>query len=316
MELRNNKLSFGREDAIFSDRLNHASIIDGILLSGAKLFRFQHNDLNHLESLLDSKRHKFREALIITETIFSMDGDLCPIEELVDLKERYDCKIMVDEAHATGIFGQNGYGMVEEKKKKEVRDMTQTNSTPSSDFIREIIEEDIRNGKHQAGVATRFPPEPNGYLHIGHAKSVCLNFGIAAQYGGTCNLRLDDTDPTGEDQEYADSIIRDVKWLGFDWEDRLFYASDYYEQLYQYAVKLIKEGKAYVCSLSADEIREYRGTLTQPEMPRQSHTTTNRNPGALGVTRLLSIWRNSEDRNTHRLMSAPSIYCHRTASNR
>lgn len=107
---------FGREDAIFSDRLNHASIIDGILLSGAKLFRFQHNDLNHLESLLESKRHKFREALIVTETIFSMDGDMCPIEELVDLKERYDCKIMVDEAHATGIFGRNGYGMVEEKK--------------------------------------------------------------------------------------------------------------------------------------------------------------------------------------------------------
>ena len=113
-------------------------------------------------------------------------------------------------------------------------------------------------------MATRFPPEPNGYLHVGHAKSICLNFGIAAQYGGTCNLRLDDTDPTGESQEYVDSIIRDVKWLGFDWEDRLYYASGYYEQLYQYAVQLIKKGKAYVCSLSAAEIRDHRGTLTKP----------------------------------------------------
>jgi len=113
-------------------------------------------------------------------------------------------------------------------------------------------------------VATRFPPEPNGYLHIGHAKSVSLNFGIATQYGGSCNLRMDDTDPSGESQEYVDSIIRDVRWLGFDWEDRLFYASDYYEQLYQYAIQLIQKGKAYVCSLSPDEIREYRGTLTRP----------------------------------------------------
>jgi glutaminyl-tRNA synthetase len=142
--------------------------------------------------------------------------------------------------------------------------MTQTNSSLPSDFIRDIIEEDLRTNKHQGRVATRFPPEPNGYLHIGHAKSVCLNFGIAAQYGGTCNLRLDDTDPSGESLEYVDSIIRDVKWLGFDWEDRLYYASDYYEQLYQYAVQLIKEGKAYVCSLSAAEIRDYRGTLNKP----------------------------------------------------
>ena len=142
--------------------------------------------------------------------------------------------------------------------------MAETKPLPPSDFIRERIEEDIRNNKHQGRVATRFPPEPNGYLHIGHAKSVCLNFGIAAQYGGTCNLRLDDTDPTGEDQEYVESIIRDEKWLGFDWEDRLYYASDYYEQLYQYAAELIKIGKAYVCSLSAAEIRDYRGTLTEP----------------------------------------------------
>ena len=142
--------------------------------------------------------------------------------------------------------------------------MTQTNSTPPSDFIREIIDEHLRTNRFQGRVATRFPPEPNGYLHIGHAKSVCLNFGIAAQYGGTCNLRMDDTDPTGESQEYVDSIIQDVKWLGFDWEDRLYYASDYYEQLYQYAVQLIKMGKAYVCSLNAAEIRDYRGTLTDP----------------------------------------------------
>jgi glutaminyl-tRNA synthetase len=142
--------------------------------------------------------------------------------------------------------------------------MAQTNSSPPSDFIREIIDEHLRSNRFQGRVATRFPPEPNGYLHIGHAKSVCLNFGIAKQYGGTCNLRMDDTDPSGENQEYVDSIIQDVKWLGFDWEDRLYYASDYYEQLYQYAVQLIKESKAYVCSLSAAEIRDYRGTLTEP----------------------------------------------------
>lgn len=142
--------------------------------------------------------------------------------------------------------------------------MTQTISTTPSDFIREIIDEHLKTNRFQGRVATRFPPEPNGYLHIGHAKSVCLNFGIAAQYGGTCNLRMDDTDPTGENQEYVDSIIRDVKWLGFNWEDRLYYASDYYEQLYQFAVQLIKLGKAYVCSMSANEIREYRGTLTEP----------------------------------------------------
>jgi glutaminyl-tRNA synthetase len=142
--------------------------------------------------------------------------------------------------------------------------MAGTNSSPPSDFIREIIDEHLRTDRFQGRVATRFPPEPNGYLHIGHAKSVCLNFGIAAQYGGTCNLRMDDTDPTGESQEYVDSVIQDVKWLGFDWEDRLYYASDYYGQLYQYAVQLIKMGKAYVCSLSAAEIRDFRGTLTEP----------------------------------------------------
>jgi len=134
----------------------------------------------------------------------------------------------------------------------------------SSDFIHEIIDEDIKTGKHSGRVATRFPPEPNGYLHIGHAKSICLNFGIAKQYKGTCNLRMDDTDPAGESLEYVDSIIQDVRWLGFDWEDRLFYASDYFETLYAFAIQLIKAGKAYVCSLTSDEIREYRGTLTEP----------------------------------------------------
>ena len=142
--------------------------------------------------------------------------------------------------------------------------MMQTNPPLPSDFIRDIIDDDMKTGKHQGRVATRFPPEPNGYPHIGHAKSVCLNFGIAAQYGGTCNLRLDDTDPSGESMEYVESIIRDVNWLGFDWGERLFYASDYYEKLYQYALVLIQKGKAYVCDLSADEIREYRGTLTEP----------------------------------------------------
>jgi glutaminyl-tRNA synthetase len=142
--------------------------------------------------------------------------------------------------------------------------MEQNNSAPPSDFIRDIINDDMKTGKHQGRVTTRFPPEPNGYPHIGHAKSVCLNFGIAAQYGGACNLRMDDTDPSGESVEYVESIIRDVKWLGFDWQDRLYYASDYYGKLYDFALQLIRMGKAYVCDLNADEMREYRGTLTQP----------------------------------------------------
>ncbi len=134
-----------------------------------------------------------------------------------------------------------------------------------SDFIREIIDDDLKMNKNGGRVATRFPPEPNGYLHIGHAKSVCLNFGIAAQYQGTCNLRMDDTDPSGESLEFVQSIIDDVHWLGFDWgADRLFFASDYYERLYQFALDLIKKGKAYVCDLSPEQMREYRGTLTEP----------------------------------------------------
>ena len=138
-----------------------------------------------------------------------------------------------------------------------------TGLAPGPDFIRAIVAEDLRADKHGGRVVTRFPPEPNGYLHIGHAKSICLNFGVAAENGGVCHLRFDDTNPTKEDVEYVDAIQRDVRWLGFDWGDRLFYASDYFERLYACAVQLIGEGKAYVDALSADEIREYRGTLTQ-----------------------------------------------------
>ena len=133
-----------------------------------------------------------------------------------------------------------------------------------SDFIRDIINEHNKNGRFGGRVHTRFPPEPNGYLHIGHAKSVCLNFGIAAEYKGLCNLRFDDTNPVKEEVEYVESIIENVRWLGFDWDNRLFYASDYFEQMYQYAVQLIKAGKAYVDDLTADQIRDYRGTLTEP----------------------------------------------------
>lgn len=143
--------------------------------------------------------------------------------------------------------------------------MTLIDSSTQPNFIRYIIAEDLKENKNEGRIVTRFPPEPNGYLHIGHAKSICLNFGIALENeGGVCNLRFDDTNPEKEEAEYVESIKEDVRWLGFDWGDRLFYASDYFEQLYQYAVQLIKDGKAYVCSLSADEIREYRGTLTKP----------------------------------------------------
>ena len=133
-----------------------------------------------------------------------------------------------------------------------------------SNFIRDIILEDLKSNKFGGQVHTRFPPEPNGYLHIGHAKSICLNFGLAAEFGGKTNLRFDDTNPSKEETEYVDSIIEDVRWLGFDWEDRLYYASDYFEQLYKWAVQLIQSGKAFVCDLTADEMRKYRGTLTEP----------------------------------------------------
>ncbi len=137
-------------------------------------------------------------------------------------------------------------------------------TTIRSDFIRDIIKEDIKNNKNDGRVVTRFPPEPNGYLHIGHAKSFCLNFGIAEEFGGHCNLRFDDSNPTKEKEEYVESIKEDIRWLGFDWREREYYASDYFEKLYEWATQLIKDGKAYVDDLSADEIREYRGTLTEP----------------------------------------------------
>jgi len=143
--------------------------------------------------------------------------------------------------------------------------MSTDNPASGIDFIREIIAEDIKTNKHGGRVVTRFPPEPNGYLHIGHAKSICLNFGIALENkGGVCHLRFDDTNPCKEEIEYVESIKNDVHWLGFDWGTHLYYTSDYFEKLYEYAVQLIRLGKAYVCSLSADEIREHRGTLTQP----------------------------------------------------
>jgi glutaminyl-tRNA synthetase len=149
-----------------------------------------------------------------------------------------------------------------------------TGSARPKDFIRVMIDEDLASGKYGKSVHTRFPPEPNGYLHVGHAKSICLNFGVAAEYGGLCNLRFDDTNPSKEEVEYVESIKSDVRWLGFDWDDRLYYASDYFEQLYDYAVQLIRAGKAYVCDLSADQIREYRGTLTEPgrESPFRDRT--------------------------------------------
>jgi glutaminyl-tRNA synthetase len=142
--------------------------------------------------------------------------------------------------------------------------MATNGQTPPNNFIQEIIDKDRQTDKYNGRVHTRFPPEPNGYLHIGHAKSICLNFGLAYRNGGLCNLRFDDTNPNKEDTEYIESIIRDVKWLGFDWGDRLYYASDYFEELYNFAVQLIKAGKAYVCDLSPEQIREYRGTLTEP----------------------------------------------------
>jgi glutaminyl-tRNA synthetase len=137
-----------------------------------------------------------------------------------------------------------------------------SDESEAHDFIRDIINEDLKTNKYGGRVHTRFPPEPNGYLHIGHAKSICLNFGIAEDYKGKCNLRFDDTNPTKEEEEYVKSIIEDVRWLGFDWEDRLLFASDYFDQMYDYAVQLVKKGKAYVDDLSAEEISEYRGTLT------------------------------------------------------
>jgi glutaminyl-tRNA synthetase len=153
-------------------------------------------------------------------------------------------------------------------------DKTNETEKTSVNFIKTIIEKDLQENKNNSRVHTRFPPEPNGYLHIGHAKSICLNFGLAKEYNGLCNLRFDDTNPTKEEEEYVQSIKEDIRWLGFDWQDREYYASNYFEQLYQYAVQLIKAGKAYVCDLTPDETREYRGTLTQPgkESPFRNRT--------------------------------------------
>jgi glutaminyl-tRNA synthetase len=151
--------------------------------------------------------------------------------------------------------------------------MTDNEPKAPTNFIRQIIDADLASGKH-ATVRTRFPPEPNGYLHIGHAKSIVLNFGVARDYGGTCNLRFDDTNPHKENQEFVDSNLNDVRWLGYDWDDRLYYASDYFEQLYEFAVELIRTGKAYVCDQTAEEVRQQRGTLTEPgrESPYRSRS--------------------------------------------
>ena len=155
--------------------------------------------------------------------------------------------------------------MSEMNNHKRGKDEDATNEPGSrSNFIVEIIERDLETGKWDGRVATRFPPEPNGYLHIGHAKAICLSFGLAKEYGGTCNLRFDDTNPTKEDTEYVESIKEDVRWLGFDWGDRLFFASDYFKAMHEYAVKLIKDGKAYVDSLNAEETAAYRGDYNRP----------------------------------------------------
>ena len=154
-------------------------------------------------------------------------------------------------------------GMSEKELKENVTTEGEAEKTVSRNFIEQIIDKDLAEGVYDT-VHTRFPPEPNGYLHIGHAKSILLNYGLAKEYGGRFNMRFDDTNPTKEKAEFVDSILADIKWLGADWEDRLFFASDYFEQMYEGAVKLIKKGKAYVSELSAEEMREYRGTLTEP----------------------------------------------------
>ncbi|MBT8460906.1 MAG: glutamine--tRNA ligase, partial [Gemmatimonadetes bacterium] len=142
--------------------------------------------------------------------------------------------------------------------------MTNDEDRKPRDFIRSMVEEDLRTGKYDGRVATRFPPEPNGYLHIGHTKAIWISYGIAEEYGGTFNLRFDDTNPTGEDQKYVDAMIQDIRWLGVDWEDRLYFASDYFERLYEWGEQLIRDGKAFIDSSSEAEIREYRGTVTEP----------------------------------------------------
>ena len=154
--------------------------------------------------------------------------------------------------------------------------MSENEIKSSTNFIRTIIDEDLKTNKFQGRVHTRFPPEPNGYLHIGHAKSICLNFGIAVDYNGKCNLRFDDTNPAKEEDEYVKSIIEDVRWLGFNWGDKVLYASDYFDKMYEYAVQMVKQSRAYVDDLTSDEIREYRGTLKEPgrESPYRRQKST------------------------------------------
>ena len=155
-------------------------------------------------------------------------------------------------------------GRIQDSEPGAKSDDPSTGASPTLNFIQSIVSEDLKANENGGCVATRFPPEPNGYLHIGHAKSICLNFGIADEFGGTCNLRFDDTNPAKEEVEYVEAIKEDVRWLGFDWEQRLYYASDYFDQLYAHALQLIKMGKAYVDDLTSEEIRSYRGTLTKP----------------------------------------------------
>ena len=150
------------------------------------------------------------------------------------------------------------------KPNKPAKDAVAETASPSLNFIEDHIEADNASGRFGGRVHTRFPPEPNGYLHVGHAKSICLNFGLAKKYDGKCNLRFDDTNPTKEEVEYVDSIMNDVRWLGFEWADKVYYASDYFDQLHDWAVELIKAGKAFVCDLSPEQAREYRGSLTEP----------------------------------------------------
>ncbi|MCP4377282.1 MAG: glutamine--tRNA ligase, partial [bacterium] len=142
--------------------------------------------------------------------------------------------------------------------------MTTPQEDKPTDFIRAIVADDVAGNKNDSRVHTRFPPEPNGYLHIGHAKAICIDFGIASDFNGKCNLRMDDTNPIAEEQEYVDAIQEDIRWLGWDWTGGMFFASDYFEQMYEFAVQLVKAGKAYVDDLTAEEIREYRGTLSAP----------------------------------------------------
>jgi glutaminyl-tRNA synthetase len=164
-------------------------------------------------------------------------------------------------------YGRAGDPGKETRRAESIDSLKNEGEAPGPDFIRARILEDNATGRFDGRVHTRFPPEPNGYLHIGHAKSICLNFGIAEEFGGPCNLRMDDTDPSKESMEYVEAIMRDVRWLGYDWEDRMYYASDYYEQLYEWAVKLIKKGLAYVDDLDENKVREYRGTITQAGTP-------------------------------------------------